>query len=115
MRRREFITLFGGAAIWPLGARAQQSASPVIGFLHQGTPETNKEFIAAFRQGLRQGGYLEGQNVILEFHWAEARYDRLPVLAADFVHRPVNVMVAAYLPAALAAKSATDAIPTVCV
>jgi putative ABC transport system substrate-binding protein len=86
---------------------------PVIGFLHQGAPETNKDFIAAFRQGLRQSGYLEGRNVTLEFRWAEARYDRLPVLAADLVHRPMDVMVAAYLPAALAAKSATDAIPTV--
>jgi putative tryptophan/tyrosine transport system substrate-binding protein len=113
VRRREFITLLGGAAAWPLAARAQQAAMPVIGFLHQGTPETNKDFIAAFRQGLRQSGYLEGQNVRLEFRWAEARYDRLPVLAHDLVRRPVDVMIAAYLPAALAAKSATDVIPTV--
>jgi putative ABC transport system substrate-binding protein len=112
VKRREFITLLGGAVAWPLAARAQP-AMPVIGFLHQGAPETNKDFIAAFRQGLRQGGHLEGQNVTLEFRWAEARYDRLPVLAADLVRRPVDVMVAAYLPAALAAKSATDAIPTV--
>ena len=113
-RRREFITLLGGAAAaWPLAARAQQPAMPVIGFLHQGAPETNKDFIAAFRQGLRQSGYLEGQNVTLEFRWAEARYDRLPALAGDLVRRPVDVMVATYLPAALAAKSATDAIPTV--
>jgi putative ABC transport system substrate-binding protein len=114
MRRREFITLLGGAAVtWPLAARGQQSVRPVIGFLHQGTPETNKDFIAAFHQGLRQSGYLEGQNVTLELRWAEARYDRLPVLAADLVRRPVDVMVAAYLPAALAAKSATETIPTV--
>ena len=114
MKRREFITVLGGmAATWPLAARAQQPAMPVIGFLHQGAPETNKDFVAAFHQGLRQSGYLEGQNVTLEFRWAEARYDRLPVLAADLVRRPVDVMVATYLPAALAAKSATDAIPTV--
>src|SRR5262245_61404377 len=114
MGRREFIKVIAGsAASWPLSAHAQQSAWPVIGFLHQGRPETNKEFIAAFRQGLRQSGYLEGKNVTLEIHWAEARYDRLPVLAADFVRRPVDVMVATYLPAALAAKSATDVIPTV--
>jgi putative ABC transport system substrate-binding protein len=112
--RRELITLLGGAAAaWPIAARAQQRAMPVVGVLHQGAPETNKNFIAAFRQGLRQGGYLEGQNVTLEFRWAEARYDRLPVLATDLVRRPVDVMAAAYLPAALAAKSATDAIPTV--
>jgi putative ABC transport system substrate-binding protein len=114
VKRRAFIAMLGGAsAAWPLAARAQQSARPVIGLLHQGASETNKHFITAFRQGLRQSGYLEGQNVTLEFRWAEARYDRLPVLAADFVRRPVDVMVAAYLPAALAAKSATDAIPTV--
>ena len=114
MRRRAFITLLtGAAAAWPLAARAQQPAMPVIGFLHQGAPETNKDFIAAFLQGLRQSGYLEGQNVTLEFRWAEARYDRLPVLAGDLVRRPVDVMAAAYLPAALAAKSATDVIPTV--
>jgi ABC-type uncharacterized transport system substrate-binding protein len=114
MKRREFIALLGtAAAAWPLAARAQQVTTPVIGFLHQGAFETNKDFIAAFRQGLRQSGYLEGQNVKLEFRWAEARYDRLPVLAADLVRRPVDVMVATYLPAALAAKSATDVIPTV--
>jgi ABC-type uncharacterized transport system substrate-binding protein len=114
MKRRDFMALMSGAALSsPLGARAQQSATPVIGFLHQGASETNKDFVAAFRQGLRQSGYLEGQNVTLEFRWAEARYDRLPVLAGDLVRRPVNVMVATYLPAALAAKSATDAIPTV--
>jgi putative ABC transport system substrate-binding protein len=114
VKRRQFITLLGGAAAaWPLSARAQQAAMPVIGFLHQGTPETNKDFIAAFRQGLRQSGYVEGKTVTLEVHWAEARYDRLPVLAANLVRRPVDVMVAAYLPAALAAKSATDVIATV--
>jgi putative ABC transport system substrate-binding protein len=112
-RRREFITLLGSAAAaWPLVARGQRVATPVIGFLHQGAPETNKDFIAAFRQDLRQSGYLDGQNVTLEFRWAEARYDRLPVLADDLVRRPVDVMVATYLPAALAAKSATDAILT---
>jgi ABC-type uncharacterized transport system substrate-binding protein len=117
VRRRKFITLLGGAAawpaLWPRVTRSQQSATPIIGFLHQGAPETNKDFIAAFRQGLRQSGYLEGQNMTLDFRWAEARYDRLPALAADLVRRPVDVMAAAYLPAALAAKSATDAIPTV--
>jgi ABC-type uncharacterized transport system substrate-binding protein len=114
VKRREFITLLGGAATaWPLVARGQRGTTPVIGFLHQGAPETNKDFIAAFRQGLRQSGYVDGQNVTLEFRWAEARYDRLSVLAGDLVRRPVDVIVATYLPAALAAKAATDAIPTV--
>ena len=115
MRRREFMTLLGGAAAHGRSrrARSRRQGCRLIGFLHQGTPETNKDFIAAFHQGLRQSGYLEGQNVRLEFRWAEARYDRLPVLTADLVRRPVDVMVAAYLPAALAAKSATETIPTV--
>jgi putative tryptophan/tyrosine transport system substrate-binding protein len=112
--RRDFITLLGaGAVAWPLAARAQQPGTPVIGVLHQGAPEANKEFIASFLQGLRQSGYVEGQNVKIEFRWAEARYDRLPGLAADLAHQNVAVMAAAYLPAALAAKSATRTIPIV--
>ena len=114
MRRRAFITLLGGAtAAWPLGARAQQAAMPVVGVLHQGAPEANRDFIGSFLQGLRQSGYVEGRNVKIESRWAEAHYDRLPALAADLAHQNVTVMVAAYLPAALAAKSATSTIPVV--
>src|SRR5207244_360917 len=114
VRRRDFITLLGGAAVaWPLAAQAQQPAMPVIGVLHQGAPEANKEFIASFLQGLRQSGYGEGQNVKIEFRWAEARYDRLPALATDLARQKVAVMAAAYLPAAVAAKSATGTIPVV--
>jgi putative ABC transport system substrate-binding protein len=114
MRRREFISLtVGAAAGWPLAVRAQQPAMPVVGVLHQGAPEANREFIASFVQGLRQSGYVEGRNVKIEFRWAEAQYDRLPALATDLAHQNVTVMAAAYLPAALAAKSATSTIPVV--
>jgi putative ABC transport system substrate-binding protein len=88
MRRRAFITLLGGAtAAWPLGARAQQAAMPVVGVLHQGAPEANRDFIGSFLQGLRQSGYVEGRNVKIESRWAEAHYDRLPALAADLAHQ----------------------------
>ena len=114
MKRREFITLLGGAAAgWPLGARAQQPPMPVIGFLHQGGAEPNKGFVVKFRQGLRESGYVDSQNVTTEFRWAEGHYDTLPAMAADLARRQVTVMVAAYRPAALAAKSATARIPIV--
>jgi putative ABC transport system substrate-binding protein len=112
MHRREFIKLISGtAASWPLGARAQQSL-PVIGFLNVASPEGYANYVAAFRDGLKQSGYVEGQNVTLDYHWAEGHYDRLPEMAADLVRRQVSVIVA-NTPANLAAKKATDTIPIV--
>jgi putative ABC transport system substrate-binding protein len=113
MNKREFITLLGGAATWPVVARAQQPAMPVIGFLHSEAPgRYTSPILRAFRQGLSESGHVEGRNVAIEYRWAESRYDRLPDLAGDLVGRGVNVIIANG-PAIQAAKTATTTIPIV--
>jgi putative ABC transport system substrate-binding protein len=115
MRRREFIAFVGcTAATWPLPARAEQSAAPVIGFLNSASPEPFANYVAGFRAGLIETGYVDGQNVAIEFHWAEGHYDRLPEMAADLVRRKVAVLVATGGgPSVMAAKAATATIPIV--
>jgi ABC-type uncharacterized transport system substrate-binding protein len=113
MRRREFISLFGGLATVPLAARAQQAAMPVVGYLNASSPEDVEPRAAAFRRGLQESGYVEGQNVAIEYRWAEGQIERLPAMAADLVQRRVIVIVATTTPAALAAQAATTTIPIV--
>src|SRR5262245_14279985 len=113
MRRREFITLIGGAAAWPIAARSQQAASwPVIGFLGSSTTALERP-VEDFRRGLADAGFIEGRNVVVEYRWAEGRYERLPALAAELVRQPVALLAAGGVTAAVAAKAATTTIPIV--
>jgi putative ABC transport system substrate-binding protein len=112
MRRREFIVGLGSAATWPLAVRAQQPTLPVIGFVNSGSADASAGYVAAFHKGLGETGYVEGQNVTVDYHWLEAQYDRLPALMGDLVRRRVAVIATpGATAAAIAAKAATSTIP----
>jgi putative tryptophan/tyrosine transport system substrate-binding protein len=113
MRRREFIAGLGSAAAWPVVARAQQSKLPVVGLLHSGSPGPRVLIMAAFLQGLKEAGYVVGQNVAIEYRWAEGEHERLPTLAADLVRRQVNVIFALGSEEAVATKAVTTTVPIV--
>jgi putative ABC transport system substrate-binding protein len=113
MKRREFITLLGGTAAWPLAARSQQAALPVVGYLNFGSPESDASRLTGLRRGLNQSGYVEGRNLVIEYRWAGNQADRLPALTADLVQLRVAVIVTPGLVATLAAKAATTSIPIV--
>ena len=113
LKRRELITLLGGAAAWPIAARAQQPALPVIGYLNLVSPESDASRLTGLRRGLNQAGYVEGRNFVIKYRWAGNQADRLPALVADLVQLQVTVIVAAGLLPALAAKDATKSIPVV--
>jgi len=113
MKRREFITLIGGAVAWPLAARAQQTAMRVVGYLNSGSPDSDTSRLTGLRQGLNETGYVEGRNLMVEYRWAGNQFDRLPALAIDLVQIRVAVIVSPGLPATLAAKTATTTIPIV--
>jgi putative tryptophan/tyrosine transport system substrate-binding protein len=116
MRRRNFIKgIVGSAAAWPLAVRAQQTVMPVIGFLHSASPDGNADRVRLFRQGLKEVGFVEGQNVAVEYRWAENQVERLPALADELVRRPVTVIAVAGQPATFAAKAATTTIPIACI
>jgi ABC-type uncharacterized transport system substrate-binding protein len=113
VNRRDFITMLSGTAAWPLAARGQQPAMPAVGFLSSQSAATSAYLVAALRGGLNESGFIEGQNVAMEYRWADGRYDQLPALAAELVRRPVAVIVASAPPAALAARAATSTLPIV--